>query len=313
MRRLSVLLALLGVAAAAALVLRFDAGDVWRAMLSIGWAGAGLLLLWQGGLFCVLGLAWATIQPELRPRLLIWGRMVRDAATVCLPFSPVGGYVIGARAVTLRGAAWTQAAAGTVVDVSAELTAQMLFALFGLVVLLVSRPGSGLILPLGVGIGLALLLLGTAYVQRGRIGVIAGALSARLFGTQGGDGDFGRLSLTMQRLYARPARLLLAICLHTLAWFGTGIATWISLRLLGHAVELVPVLALEGLLDAVVAVVFVVPAAVGVQEAGYVGLGAAFGVPPDIALSVSLLRRAREVSWGLPILGIWQWQEVRRL
>jgi hypothetical protein len=28
---------------------------------------------------------------------------------------------------------------------------------------------------------------------------------------------------------------------------------------------------------------------------------------------VSLLRRAREVGWGLPVLGIWQWQEVRRL
>ena len=57
----------------------------------------------------------------------------------------------------------------------------------------------------------------------------------------------------------------------------------------------------------------VVPGAAGVQEAGYVGLGAAFGVPPEIALSVSLLRRAKDIGWGLPILGAWQWQEVRRL
>ena len=314
MRRLSFLLALLGVAAAAALVLRFDVGDVWRAMLSIGWSGAALLLVWQGGLFCVLGLAWATVQPEVRARLLIWGRMVRDSATSCLPFSPVGGFVIGARAVTLRGPAWTVAAAGTVVDVSVELTAQMLFAVFGVLVLLLALPGSDLIVPVGVGVAVALGLLATAYVQRGRIGAVAGALSWRLLGEQTRrEGSFERLGLEMQRLYARPARLLLAIGIHLCGWFGTGVGTWISLRLLGHPVGPVAVLALEALLDAVVAVAFVVPGAAGVQEAGYIGLGTAFGVPPEIALSVSLLRRAREVSWGLPILGLWQWQEVRRL
>ena len=74
-----------------------------------------------------------------------------------------------------------------------------------------------------------------------------------------------------------------------------------------------PVLALEAVLDAVVAVAFVVPGALGVQEAGYVGLGGLLGIPPDLALSVSLLRRAREIIWGVPILGLWQWQEFRRL
>ncbi len=116
-----------------------------------------------------------------------------------------------------------------------------------------------------------------------------------------------------QRLYGDPPRLLLGTALHLVGWFGTGVCTWISLRLLGHPVDLVHVLALEALLDAVIAAAFVVPGAAGVQEAGYVGLGAVFGVPPEIALSVSLLRRAREISWGLPVLGIWQWQEVRRL
>ena len=55
------------------------------------------------------------------------------------------------------------------------------------------------------------------------------------------------------------------------------------------------------------------PGAIGVQEAGYLGLGSLFGVPPELALGVSLLRRARELCWGLPILALWQWQEVRRL
>jgi hypothetical protein len=50
-----------------------------------------------------------------------------------------------------------------------------------------------------------------------------------------------------------------------------------------------------------------------VQEAGYVALGALFGVPPDIAIAVSLIRRARDVTLGVPILLVWQLVEVRRL
>ena len=58
---------------------------------------------------------------------------------------------------------------------------------------------------------------------------------------------------------------------------------------------------------------FLVPVNAGVQEAGYVALGALFGVPPDIAIAVSLIRRARDVTLGVPILLVWQLVEVRRL
>ncbi|MDT7950210.1 MAG: lysylphosphatidylglycerol synthase domain-containing protein [Acetobacteraceae bacterium] len=311
MRRVSILLALLGVAAAAALFVHFNAAEVAGAVLSIGWGGAALLLAIQGGLFCLLGLAWAVVQPGIRPRLLIWGRMVRDAATTCLPFSPVGGYVIGIRAVTLRGPTWTQAAGGTVVDVTAEITAQLLFSLFGVGVLLLARPGSDLIVPVGAGASAALVGLGVAVWQRARIGRVLGGLAAKLVGATAVQA--ATLGQQAQLLYAGHARLSGAVFLHFAGWMVTGVATWLGLRLLGLAPELVSVLALEALIDAVIAVAFVAPGAVGVQEAGYVGLGAVFGIPPDLALGVSLLRRGREVIWGLPILAIWQWQEVRRL
>lgn len=314
MRSLPILLALLGLVAAAALVVWFDAGEVWRALLSVGWSGALALLLWQALLFVILGLAWASVQPRQPVLRLIWGRMVRDAATVCLPFSPVGGYVIGVRAVTLRGTPWTEAAAGTVVDVTGELCAQLLFALFGLLILLAVRPGSDLVVPIGLGLLIGLVLLLVVLRQRARLDRVVHALAGRLLGANAAaHGGFERLHAEMARLYAKRARLLLGTALHLCGWFATGIGTWISLRLLHHPAPIVGVLALEALLDAAVAVAFVVPGAVGVQEAGYVGLGAVFGVPPEIALGVSLLRRAREVAWGLPVLGLWQWQEVRRL
>ena len=112
MKRLSLLLALLGLAVSAVLVAWFDAGQVLQAALSVGWRGFALLALWQAGLFLLLGLAWAAVLPGVPPGRLVWGRMVRDAATTCLPFSPVGGYVTGARAVTVLGVPWPTAAAG---------------------------------------------------------------------------------------------------------------------------------------------------------------------------------------------------------
>jgi len=314
MKRISILLALAGLAVSALLVAWFDAGQVLGVALSVGWQGFGVLSLWQAGLFLMLGMAWATVLPEVRPGVLVWGRMVRDAATTCLPFSPVGGFVLGARAITVRGVAWPTAAAGTVVDVTAELIGQFLFSVFGLLALVLLRPGSPLLLPAGVTLAVAGLLAAAAMRFRRAVGHGLRGLGGRLLGEWfHGQGGLDRVRTEMARLYGNPRRLLLAGTLHLLGWIATGVGTWINLRLLGFEAAMLPILALEALLDALVAAAFVVPGAAGVQEAGYVGLGAAFGVPPDMALSVSLLRRARDLALGLPILLVFQWIELRRI
>lgn len=313
MKRLSILLALLGVGLALLLVGWFDVGAVWTATISIGWLGFALLVAWQAVLFVILGLAWTAALPGVPIPLLIWGRMVRDGATTCLPFSPVGGYVIGARALTLHGVAWPVAAAGTVVDVTAELAAQLLFAVFGVAVLVVVRPGSSFIAPLAGGVAILAALLALGVWQRARIGGVLRGLGVRLLGDWfRAQGGIDRLQAALVALFV-PSHVAFGAGLHLAGWFGTGIGTWISLRLLGAPVDLLHVLALEALLDALVAAAFVVPGAAGVQEAGYVALGALFGVPPDLALGVSLLRRAKDLVWGVPILAAWQWRELRRL
>ena len=318
MKQLSILLALAGLALSVLLVAWFNAGQVLDVALSVGWGGFGLLALWQLGLFLLLGLAWSVTLPGVRRGRLVWGRMVRDSATTCLPFSPVGGFVIGARAVTVLGVPWPVAAAGTVVDVMAETAGQALFSGFGLAALLVLLPGSALVLPVAAALGLACGLAAAAFLLRARIrrvlrGLVSGwgrRLLGDWFRSQGG---LEQVRDELARLLSRPRRWLCAATVHLLGWFGTGVGTWISLRLLGNDAGLLPVLALEALLDALVAAAFIVPGAAGVQEAGYVGLGAAFGVPPDVALGVSLLRRAKDLALGVPILAAWQWMELRRV
>ena len=58
---------------------------------------------------------------------------------------------------------------------------------------------------------------------------------------------------------------------------------------------------------------FMVPAGLGVQEAGLVLFGQALGISSELALSVSMAKRMREVLCGLPSLLSWQWMEGRRL
>ncbi len=101
--------------------------------------------------------------------------------------------------------------------------------------------------------------------------------------------------------------------IHFLGWVAKGAGGWIAFRLLGAPISLLDALAIEGLLHAGLAFAFLVPGYAGVQEGAYMLLGAAFGVPPEIALGTSLLRRGRDIAIGIPILLVWQFFELRRL
>jgi uncharacterized membrane protein YbhN (UPF0104 family) len=70
---------------------------------------------------------------------------------------------------------------------------------------------------------------------------------------------------------------------------------------------------IESMLHAIMALAFFVPGRVGIQEAAYTLLGGIFGIPPDVALSLSLMRRARDFVIAVPVLVVWQGIEAKRL
>jgi len=318
MKRLSYLLALLGVLIAVLLVSWFGFGNVVSAVSRIGWPEFGLIVGWQLVLFVILGLAWDLITPARtmrRPWVLIWGRMVRDAASNCLPFSQVGGFVFGARAVTLHGVEWHTATASTIVDVTAEFLAQIAFAGIGLGVLLARAPGSGVAVPVEIGIGVAVLAcFAFVWLQKGAAPLFA-RLGRRIAGNWFADAE-ERVSVLQAELgliYGHTGKLALGFMMHLIGWIGTGVAGWITYHALGVPIDFDDALAIEALLSAAAALAFLVPVNAGVQEAGYAALGAIFGVPPELSLGVSLVRRARDIVAGVPILLIWQYVEMRHL
>ena len=317
LKLLSLALALLGIVGATVLVGWYGFDRVAHAVLSVGGKGFGVFCAWQLVVMAMLGIAWWVVVPPVGRRPLpvfVWGRMVRDSAAVCLPFSPVGGFVIGARAITLHGIAWPVAAISTVVDLTAEFAAEIVFALGGLVILLGRTSDAGISHLAEIGVAVALVaVLGILKLQRGVASLLI-RLGKRLLGQwfAGAEQD-GISSVELSAMYGDGRRLALCTAAHVVGWFGKGLGNWIAFRLLGSDLDLMGGLAIEGLLHIVMASAVLIPGYAGVQEAGYVALGSIFGVPPEISLGVSLVRRARDIAIGIPILLVWQLIEVRHL
>ncbi len=318
MKRLPLILALVGLLIVLVLVGYFGVENVTAAIGQVGWGEFGVIVLWQFVLFVVLGLAWDVIAPRemlRRPWVLIWARMVRDASTNCLPFSQLGGFVFGTRAATLHGMKWHTATASIVVDVTAEFLAQIAFAAIGLGILVAHVPDSALALPVVIGLGVALVgCVVFFFLQQGAAPLFS-KLGKRIAGRWFDDAHdrVAVLQAELSLIYGHTPRLIIGFLLHLAGWIGTGAAGWIAFQALGVQIGFLDVLAIEALLSALAAAAFLVPVNAGVQEAGYAGLGMIFGVPPEMSIAVSLLRRGRDVVVGIPILLIWQFVEVRRL
>lgn len=318
MKKLSIALALAGLLLGTALIAWFGIDRVINGVRRVGWGDFAAIVGWQLVLFAVLGLAWDAIVPARegrRPWVFVWGRMVRDASANCLPFSQVGGFVFGARAATLHGVSWSLATASTVVDVTAEFLAQLAFTAIGLGVLLARAPESSLAVPVEVGLGLAVMAgVALIWLQQGAAPLFA-KLGRRIAGRwfENAQDRVDVLQAELVLIYGHAARLAIGFFVHLLGWLGTGVAGWITYRALGVPIDLDDALAIEALLSAMAAIAFLVPVNAGVQEAGYAGLGAIFGVPPELSLGVSLVRRARDLAVGIPILLFWQFLEMRHL
>lgn len=315
MRLVSLLAAMAGLVLIGILVGYFGADAVIRSLLAVGWAGFATICLIHLALMAVMGIAWWVLLPGTRPWISIWGRLVRDAGSEVLPLSQVGGYLLGARAIAFAGVPGTTAAASTIVDVSLEFVSQIAFTGLALWWLIRLWPGAPVAVPVAIGLAAAgILAAGLLAAQRRGFGLID-----RLAGTLGRDwlertaAGAAALHAAITDIYRRRLRLCASFSLHLVCWIAATIEAWLALRFAGAPLGVGVVLVIEGLLYAVRSVAFAVPNAVGVQEGAYIMLGGSFGLTPEMALALSLLKRARDLALGLPVLAACQFLEGGRL
>ncbi len=319
LKLLPALFALAGIAVVTGLVIYFGAADVGRALASVRRGDFLLYLLVQIFITLGLGLSWRMLLRSRRRGsfwLCAWGRAVRDATGEFLPFSQVGGFVLGARVVAMGGVALADAVASTLGDVTTEFLAQLAFIGVGLAILADKVPGSTLFMPVAIGLCVAVFAgIGLILAQRGSGARIFRALAQKIAGTtgEGTASHIDRLQESLDSIYARRDRLALGASFHLLCWFGTAGASYVGFRALGVPLSYIDAVCLESMLHAIMALAFFIPGRVGIQEATYTLLGAIFGIPPDLALSLSLLRRARDFVLAVPVLIAWQGLEAKKL
>lgn len=317
MKRQAPLLFVLGALALAGLVAYAGIGPLFQALAGLGVGGLTIVILIHLPVLVVLGLAWWSVGHDLTGApawKFVWARLVREAAAENLPFSQIGGFVLAARALTLTGVRALTVTASMLTDLVVELSAKLPYMLAGLILLLVTVPSTGIEGVLAGSVIATSAAIVSVVVFRHRIkdGLEAAAIRLGRRWPQLGLSDSAQMRRVLDSLFARDVSLLSGFVLHLTAW-GMGAAeTWVTLRLMGVPVTMLDAVVLDALVAALRTAGFIVPAALGVQEGGYVLIGGLLGMDPASALALSLVRRARELAIGLPGIAGWQAIEGRR-
>jgi putative membrane protein len=295
----------------------FVALSTWAGLARVGtdvlhalWTVPLLVVLHLVQLF-LSGIGWRTLLQAPRPSVGGFTRLrvIREGVNVLLPVAHVGGEVVGTSLLSRDGVGGGRAAASVIVDVTMELLSLIAFLLAGLAALAALSGGGGS--QVWVEGGLTGLAVVGGFVLAQRFGLLrllealVRRIAARFpsFATASLDGLHAEALAT----YRRPLGVARSFVLHLAAWsLGVG-ESWLVMHALGVPVSVPQALVLESLGMAARSLGFAIPGALAVQEGGFLLAAAALGLPAAPALSLSLIKRLREVSVGLIGMGLWRW------
>jgi putative membrane protein len=311
---------LLGLTLLIALVLRADLPAMLQTVASAGWQ-----LLWlipyRSFYFLLYALGWFYL---LRPYdtagragigYLFWVTSVREAIDRLLPVASVGGGVAGVRLLRWRGLAGVPVSATVIVEIVLTLIVSYAFTALGLLLLMDLRATGEQYhrLLLAFLISLPAPAATVLLLRYGSVFKRLQKFLSPLVGENAMSEGAVTLDHELRACLDRWRSLLIAGILQFVALAAGSFEIWFALRLFGHPVDVSTALILESMTQTMRHLAFVVPAALGVQEATLVLFGHSLGISSELALAVSMTKRAREVLCGLPSLISWQWMEGRRL
>ncbi|AHE32470.1 lysylphosphatidylglycerol synthase domain-containing protein [Burkholderia pseudomallei] len=307
----------IGIAILLALVVHEGAGDAVRV---IGQAGFALLWLvpFHGLPLLLDAHAWRLLlDKRVSLPFLWWIATVREAVNRLLPVVGVGGEIVGIRLARWRVPDASRVTASVIVEVLVTIAVQYAFAALGLVLLLAATQESVGAKTIGVALALSLPIpvLGFVLMRRGGVFHAIERFAGRLLGDshrllQGVDGK--RLDADIDALMSRAGLLFRAFFWQLAGYVAGALEIYWALALLGHPISIGGAIAIEAMTQAVRHAAFMVPGGLGVQEATVVLLAQMFGVDREAALSLALVKRARELLFGALALGSWQVVELSR-
>lgn len=311
---------LLGLCLLITLIVRADFASMAQTLVLAGWP-----LLWlipyRALFFLLFAVGWfQLLQPYDRVRnagfgYIFWVTTVREAIDRLLPVASLGGGVAAVRLLHWRGVGGAAAGASVIAEILLNLIASYLFTVLGLLLLMgLGAQGHelrGLIVALVASLPVPIVVI--LLLRHGSVFERLQRISRPLVGASALSAGAAALDREVRATLDRWPTLVLAGGLQILAMTSGAFEVWLALRLFGHPVGVKVAIILESVTQAVRQVAFIVPAGVGVQEAGLIMFGYTLGLSRELALAVSMAKRIREVLWGIVSLASWQWLEARRL
>ena len=302
------------------MVLRSDLPAILQTLESAGWQIVWLIpyralyfFLYAAGWLCLLRPYDSSGRAGIG--YVLWVTSVREAIDRLLPVASVGGGVAGVRLMRWRGLRLAPVSATVIVEIVLTLIVSYVFAAIGLLLLIELRATGAQYhrLLLGFLVSLPVPLLTVLLLRYGSVFARLQRFLRPLVGAGAMSDGAASLDLELRACLDRWRSLAFAGVLQLAALMAGSFEIWFALRLFGHPVGVGTALILESMTQTVRHLAFVVPAGLGVQEATLVVFGHSLGVGTELALSVSMVKRVREVLCGLPSLVSWQWMEARRL
>jgi putative membrane protein len=230
-------------------------------------------------------------------------RWIGESANSLMPAGQLGGPALMIRQLNQRGVPLQAAVAQITVSTTLQTLAQVLFALLGLA-LVGARASQTIRGPLLIASAiLAVPMVSFYFVQRRGLfsKLLQGA--ARFTGKQHWlrlRAQAEAIDAALQRTYERWPQVTASFGWSFLGWLVGTAEVYLILHLLGRPVGWVDALVLESLGQAIRGAAFAIPGSLGVQEGGYLLLAPLAALAPEVALALSLAKRAREVLLGVP-------------
>ena len=313
------ILGLCGGALFIVLLIREGAGQVGSAIAHVGW---GLLALMLYHLLQTLSDAagWSALIPKehrfplTRSFLLHW---IGESINNLLPTGRVGGDIVMTRVAAMWGIPLKTGTAAMIVDITIGIVTKIIYIVAACILLVAVTGRADFVRPALVAIITGTFAAGGFYAVQ-RLGIFrwSAKLASRLAKSPGWDSLIQRgeaFDQTIRLVYSRWSGVAWCSFFWVLSWFIASGEIWLALWALGIRSSFATAVILESAALAIRGAAFLVPGAVGVQEGGYILLGNLFGIPGEIALALSLIRRMRELALGIPGLIGWHLIEATRL
>jgi len=237
----------------------------------------------------------------------VFARWIGESVNSLLPAGQIGGPVMMVRQLSQRGLRMRDAAAAITVSTTLQALAQIVFAMLGLLLFGASAAHGAMqdlqtaaLIATGV---LAAMIVGFYMAQRRGLFGKALRVVSKVFGKRDWSALTTRadaVDVAVRELYDQRGKVAASFALSLAGWIIGTVEVWLALRFLGHPVGWVDALLLESLGQAIRGAAFAIPGSLGIQEGGYLLLAPLVGLPPEAALALSLVKRARELLLGLP-------------